>query len=296
MSMSTVAPQQISPMILTYLVESHCLRKQTWVSEHELVSRIATFIAIVSEKQSVAMPAQAKLAYVETINKFCGTILIVIDQLLENNYIQKMEMGDVFLSSRSIKNHYRANADHPYIEHFTGHLGLALKYVSHPSYSVDGSLLETMKKLRIDEHNPLIPSLEAPVGAGAGAGAGAGTTRLKASGEALPAITHVFACKSEDQDIWYNIYRHEGGRMTCTCPNFQYVRSKTSEPCKHIMSLPSAFEGDDDYEKIAEYNLDEHEPRKLFTKQVDSELFTQRTQFVGRFAYRDLEVVEDEDA
>lgn len=280
--MSTATPivdiRQISPLILTYLIESLALRGQRWVQESILVSQIASFIAVVSEKQSFAVPARDKVTYAESVNKICGTTLIVIDQLLEAGYIQRMEMEGP-IASRAMKNHYQVDIDHEYIKQFATHLGCALKYVSHPAYALENSLLETMKRLQIEERNPLIPDLAPNLQDGAGGGAGP----RRAPGSLAP-ISHVHLGGSEDdRRKWYHIYYHIDGRKTCTCPHFKFSCSKREGvECKHIKSLQ-----DGDYERIEDYHYDS--PTQLFNGEMDVNLFTEDVQFVGVFRYRKLE-------
>ncbi len=138
--------QYFNTLIVTYLVESHVLEKKRFVSEYELIRTISSMSAIFGTKENIALPSENKMPYVEQINKNCGTLMIVIDQMLSAGYLIKEVIRNM--------NYYQVNLESEYIKKFIRAHGSAYKYISHPSYAIsvgsvnqEEDLLKKMEKI-----------------------------------------------------------------------------------------------------------------------------------------------------
>jgi hypothetical protein len=84
--------------------------------------------AIFGTKENIALPSENKMPYVEQINKNCGTLMIVLDQMISAGYLIKEVIQDM--------NYYRVHLENEYIKKFIRAHSTAYKYISHPSYAI----------------------------------------------------------------------------------------------------------------------------------------------------------------
>ena len=141
-----------STLTITYLLEAYALRKMSVVSEDELILNITSMVSVIGTKDNIAIPSQNKQLYAEMLNKNSGTMMIVLDELVNATYI-------ICNKNDNVGKTYMVNFDHDYIKKFISSHGLALKYVSHPSYSLkrnisqvyneENSLCDAIEKMKI---------------------------------------------------------------------------------------------------------------------------------------------------
>ncbi len=153
--------QYFSTLIVTYLVEAHSLRLQKFVNEDELILNISTMTTVLGTKENIAIPSENKLLYVEQINKSSGTVMIVLDNLVGAGYILRKNLLD--------KNYYQVNMESDYIKKFVKAHSSALKYVSHPAYSLkrgrpndEESLANAMSALSMKDEPAAAAAAPAP--------------------------------------------------------------------------------------------------------------------------------------
>ncbi len=140
-----------STLIITYLIESYTLRKVYFVNENELILNITSMVSVIgTPKEDIAIPSQNKRLYVEALNKNSGIIMIVLDDLVNANYIIRSNNEDLV--------YYKVNFEHDYIKKFVSSHGNALKYVSHPSYILkrplcnnENSLCVAIENMKLEE-------------------------------------------------------------------------------------------------------------------------------------------------
>ena len=140
--------QYFSTLTITYLLEAFALRKVNVIDENELILNITSMVSIMGIKENIAIPSQNKHLYVEMLNKNSGTMMIVLDELVNANYIIRKKDNDNIT--------YMVNFEHDYIKKFIASHGAALKYVSHPSYSLkrplpndENSLCSAIENMKI---------------------------------------------------------------------------------------------------------------------------------------------------
>ncbi len=149
--------QYFSTLTITYLLEAYALRKVSVINENELILNITSMVSVMGIKENIAIPSQNKHLYVEMLNKNSGIMMIVLDELVSANYIIRKKDSD--------NTTYMVNFEHDYIKKFIASHGIALKYVSHPSYILkrplpndENSLCEAIENMKISETiTPLTP-------------------------------------------------------------------------------------------------------------------------------------------
>ncbi len=137
--------QYFSTLTITYLLEAYALRKVSVIDENELILNITSMVSVMGTKEQIAIPSQNKHLYVEMLNKNSGIMMIVLDELVNANYIIRKK--------DNINTTYMVNFEHDYIKKFVASHGAALKYVSHPSYSFK-------RKLEANDENSLCTAIE----------------------------------------------------------------------------------------------------------------------------------------
>ncbi len=149
--------QYFSTLTITYLLEAYALRKVSVVDENELILNISSMVSVMGTKENIAIPSQNKHLYVEMLNKNSGIMMIVLDELVNANYIiRKKDNNNVA---------YMVNFEHDYIKKFVASHGTVLKYVSHPSYALkrklesndENSLCEAIENMKLAETNFTTP-------------------------------------------------------------------------------------------------------------------------------------------
>lgn len=146
-----------STLTITYLLEAYALRKMSVVSEDELILNITSMVSVIGTKDNIAIPSQNKQLYAEMLNKNSGTMMIVLDELVNATYI--------ICKNNNEGKTYMVNFEHEYIKKFIASHGIALKYVSHPSYSLkrrleqneENSLCNAIEKMKISSETPMTP-------------------------------------------------------------------------------------------------------------------------------------------
>jgi hypothetical protein len=137
--------QYFSTLTITYLLEAYALRKVSVIDENELILNITSMVSVMGIKENIAIPSQNKHLYVEMLNKNSGIMMIVLDELVNANYIIRKK--------NSTNTTYMVNFEHDYIKKFVASHGAALKYVSHPSYTLK-------RKLEPNDENSLCQAIE----------------------------------------------------------------------------------------------------------------------------------------
>ncbi len=212
-----------STLIITYLLEAYALRKMSVVGEDELILNITSMISVIGTKDNIAIPAQNKQFYAEMLNKNSGTMMIVLDELVNATYIIRNKDNNMVT--------YMVNFEHDYIKKFIDSHGIALKYVSHPSYSLkrnysqicneENSLCEAIKNMNI--------SIE--------------YKKKKEENESNIAEENTNLVENVDKEEVYYVKSERNPKVkymvtstSCTCPSFTYGKG---EACKHMINIDS---------------------------------------------------------
>lgn len=252
-----------STLTITYLLEAYALRKMSVVSEDELILNITSMVSVMGTKDNIAIPSQNKQLYAEMLNKNSGTMMIVLDELVNATYI--------ICKNNNVGKTYMVNFEHDYIKKFIASHGSALKYVSHPSYSLkrrleqndENSLCNAIEKMKLSSEAP-----ETPLNSKTNSVNSAPERKKKKcfeeeeekdddsnlveNNENLVAkLDKAFAQTEEeskeedheDQNVQEEVYyvksesnpkvKYIVTSTSCTCPAFTYGKGK---PCKHLMS------------------------------------------------------------
>ncbi len=244
-----------STLTITYLLEAYALRKMSVVSEDELILNITSMVSVIGTKDNIAMPAQNKQLYAEMLNKNSGTMMIVLDELVNATYI--------ICKNDSVGKTYMVNFEHEYIKKFIASHGIALKYVSHPSYSLkrrleqneENSLCNAIEKMKISSETPATP-----LNCKTNSVNSAPERKKKKSSEEEDADSNVeenadlvakldksFAEveeESKEEEVYYvksesnPKVKYMVTSTSCSCPAFTYGKRK---PCKHMNSNSNHF-------------------------------------------------------
>lgn len=262
-----------STLTITYLLEAYALRKMNVVSEDELILNITSMVSVMGTKDNIAIPAQNKQLYAEMLNKNSGTMMIVLDELVNATYIIRNKNDNV-------GNNYMVNFDHDYIKKFIDFHGIALKYVSHPSYSLKRKLddflqssspFQGVKKIEQNEENSLCTAIEkmklssTPLNSKTNSVNSAPERKKKKSSEEeekdddcnveenadlVAKLDKAFSQVEESKDdVEKEVYyvksesnpkvKYAVTATSCSCPAFTYGKGK---PCKHMTtSNPNHF-------------------------------------------------------
>ncbi len=273
-----------STLIITYLLEAYALRKISVVSEDELILNITSMVSIMGTKDNIAIPAQNKQLYAEMLNKNSGTMMIVLDELVNATYIIRNKNAN-----------YMVNFEHDYIKKFIASHGTALKYVSHPSYSLkqkfesndEKSLCEAIEKMKLSsekEEKDDDSNVE---------------ENAKSKNISINNIQSVYSVQSNsDLDKFYNIYLHTNDIYTCSCLSYKYGQGK---PCKHINGfLNNYYQKYDKFTLVNYLNKNDNIPiviknhihlytkyftQKMFNNEYDTEYFTHETKYYGLYVW-----------
>lgn len=240
--------QYFSTLTITYLLEAYALRKVNVIDENELILNITSMVSIMGIKENIAIPSQNKHLYVEMLNKNSGTMMIVLDELVNANYIIRKKDTD--------NSTYMVNFEHDYIKKFIASHGTALKYVSHPSYSLkrplpndENSLCVAIENMKISE------TIYTPIAKTKSVNIGPEHKKKKVQEEDYEENTDLVAKldkafskvedlkegHEDDSDIEEEVFyvKSENNQKvtyavtstSCTCPAFTYGKGK---PCKHM--------------------------------------------------------------
>jgi hypothetical protein len=237
-----------STLAITYLLEAYALRKMNVVSEDELILNITSMVSVMGTKDNIAIPAQNKQLYAEMLNKNSGTMMIVLDELVNATYIIRNKNNNVDTT-------YMINFEHDYIKKFIASHGSALKYVSHPSYSLkrrleqneENSLCNAIEKMKISSEAPVTPLNSKTMSINSS------PERKKkkySEEEDYEENTNLVAkldkelANVEDESVEEEIFyvksesnpkvKYSVTSTSCTCPAFTYGKGK---PCKHMDSI-----------------------------------------------------------
>lgn len=246
-----------STLTITYLLEAYALRKMSVVSEDELILNITSMVSVMGTKDNIAIPAQNKQLYAEMLNKNSGTMMIVLDELVNATYIIRNKNNNMGIT-------YMVNFEHDYIKKFIASHGSALKYVSHPSYSLkrnisqvyneENSLCDAIEKMKISSETPMTP-----LNSKTNSVNSAPERKKKKSFEEEDTITcesidevvennedlvakldkefaNIEECEKEEEIYYVKSesnpkIKYAVTSTSCTCPAFTYGHGK---PCKHM--------------------------------------------------------------
>jgi hypothetical protein len=268
--------QYFSTLTITYLLEAYALRKVNVVDENELTLNICSMVSVMGTKENIAIPSQNKHLYVEMLNKNSGIMMIVLDELVNANYIIRKK--------DNVNSTYMVNFEHDYIKKFVASHGTALKYVSHPSYILkrplqndENSLCEAIENMKISETILSTPIHSKTKSFNAEPQRKKKKTVLESESdyensdndtskvvknlnEAFSKVNkeenemnikNIYSLQSEsDLDKFYNICEDTNGTFTCTCPSYKYQYAQTKGHCKHINNFLANY-----YQKYDKFTL-----------------------------------------
>lgn len=254
-----------STLIITYLLEAYALRKISVVNEHELILNITSMVSIMGTKDNIAIPAQNKQLYAEMINKNSGTMMIVLDELVNATYII------------CNKGSYMINFEHDYIKKFIASHGSALKYVSHTSYSLkrnvsqlyndENSLCMAIEKMKLSSEAPLTTPINSKI-QNNNSGPELKKKKVEENTNLVEKLDKAFAEVEETNKIYY-VKSENNPKVkyivtstSCSCPTFTYGKGK---PCKHMNNI--------DFFESVQKNVDNSEMIKnIYSIQSDSDV------------------------
>ncbi len=253
----------ISPLVIDYLTRAHVFTKKQYVSEDDIIRSVTSSISIVSLKENFAIPSQNKKIYTELLNKFSGVVMIVLDDLVNANYLlrQTKPCGKFQLKS------YSLNFESDFIKKVIKSDDIAYKYVSHPAYSLkrglpnneddlcksvqsitledeededeeEEEIIQPKKKVCKKEENKILELLislsnkkEENV-----------KENVKENVNEDNKILEIMTIQSDsDVNKYYNLYIFKNGTKHCTCPHFQFVCKKQNILCKHLECFLNSF-------------------------------------------------------
>ncbi len=249
--------QYFSTLTITYLLEAYALRKVSVIDENELILNITSMVSVMGTKEQIAIPSQNKHLYVEMLNKNSGIMMIVLDELVNANYIIRKK--------NSTNTTYMVNFEHDYIKKFVASHGAALKYVSHPAYSLkrkleandENSLCQAIENMKISE------TLTTPINSKTKSiNIGPEIKKKKMVDESesnnsestesdyednlkiVKKLDEAFLSESTEEEVEEEVYyvKSESNpkvayavtSISCSCPAFTYGKGK---PCKHMNSI-----------------------------------------------------------
>lgn len=250
-----------STLTITYLLEAYALRKINVVNEDELILNITSMVSVMGTKDNIAIPSQNKQLYAEMLNKNSGTMMIVLDELVNATYIIR------FTNKANVYNDYMINFEHEYIKKFIASHGVALKYVSHHSYSLkrnisqvyneENSLCEAIENMKLSSKAP-----ETPINSKTMSNNSAPERKKKKcedgfeeNADLVAKLDKAFEQVEEDnkeyfehtnvQEEVYYVKSESNPKLkymvtstSCTCPAFTYGKGKS---CKHMNTALNNF-------------------------------------------------------
>ncbi len=245
--------QYFSTLTITYLLEAYALRKMSVIDENELILNITSMVSVMGTKENIAIPSQNKHLYVEMLNKNSGIMMIVLDELVNANYIIRKKDNENIT--------YMVNFEHDYIKKFVASHGTALKYVSHPSYTLkrkfeandENSLCEAIENMKISTP---INSKTKSINIGPevkkkkviveeyDSNDSDSESDYEDNQEIVKKLDEAFLSESTEEEVEEQVYyvkSESNPKVTyavtsksCSCPAFTYGKGK---PCKHMNSI-----------------------------------------------------------
>ncbi len=237
----------ISPLIIDYLTKAHIFTKKHFVSEDDIIRNVSSSVSIVSLKENFAIPSQNKKLYTELVNKYCGIIMIVLDDLVNANYlIRQVKMCGIF----SLKS-YSLNFDSEFIKKVIKSDDNAYKYISHPAYSLkrglpnnDDDLCNSIHSLTLEDNDELDKQPKKKVcyeNQKAKNEENVETTNVQTENVENKIIKIMSIQSDSNVNKYYNMYEFKNGTKHCTCPHFQFVCKKQNILCKHLICAQESF-------------------------------------------------------